>query len=381
MSGACSRRSFLGASGAALAIGSLGAGSLRAAGADASTGLDWLARKKGLRFGSAVDPRDLTDPALAQLLEAECSVLVGENAFKWKVLEPQARRYNFGPADQIYDWTVARGKALRGHTFVWNQDNRIPEWIARVEEEPAALRVAVLETLMREHIENVMGRYPAITSWDVVNEMIQLGDGSIRSSVWSRALGERIMDSAFAIARETDPKCQLVYNDYMSWGTKPDHRDGVLRLLESSLGRGVPIDALGIQGHLATTLGKEIDIPEWRRFLDEVQGMGLKVLITELDCADAFVASSDPRVRDQAAAEHVKEFLDVTLSYENVTEILLWDLTDSDSYVRSKRYEEKRGREDKLPMRAHPFDENLQRKPMYGAIAAALRSAPKRKVS
>ena len=375
-----SRRQFLGSSTAliAAACAANSPSSTLGSRAETAVGLDRLARAKGLRFGTAVDPGDLRSPALAALIERECSIIVGENAFKWKAIEPDSGQYRFGDADAIYDWSQKREIALRGHTFVWNQDNRIPTWIARFEEEGEGQGSAILEKLVRQHIELLMSRFPAISSWDVVNEMINLGDGSVRSSVWSRAFGDRIMDIAFGFARETHPSCQLVYNDYMSWGTKPDHRDGVLRLLEDALGRGVPIDALGIQGHLVSTLGKDTDVHAWRSFMDEVKGMGLKVIISELDCADAFVASSDIVERDRAAANHVKDFLDVTLAYDNVTDILLWDMTDRNSYVRSPRYEANRGRDDGQPMRAHPFDEDLQPKPMYTAIAAALRNAPER---
>ena len=371
------RRTMLASSAGAAATLAF-APSLIAAQEAAPEGLDAIAKRKGLRFGSAIDARDIEDPAIVALLRKDCSILVAENAFKWKQVERFARDYDLERADAIYEFANANEMALRGHTLAWNQDDRIPEWMVRVEDEPEAVRGPIVQLLIEQHVEMMARRYPGISSWDAVNEMVLLRDGSIRSSVLSRALGERIMDVTFHKAREMMPDCQLAYNDYMTWNTNPHHRRGVLELLESSLARGVPIDALGIQGHLVNTAAGDVDERSWREFLDEVRGMGLKVLITELDCADTDLSETSIAARDQAAADHVKAFLDVTLSYDNVTDVLLWDMTDRESYVRSPRYADRRPRADGAVLRAHPYDDNLQPKPMYGAIAAALRAAPER---
>ena len=376
---ATSRRQLLRGALAAGAMSCAAPSIARSIAPNPAAGLDALAKTKGMRFGTAIAAADLDDPAFVELLCRDCSILVGENAFKWKHVEPRSRQFDFSRADRIYEWSQQNGMALRGHTLAWNQDNRLPEWLVRVEEEDEAVRGPLVEQLLRSHAETIITRYPAIASWDVVNEMILLGNGEVRSSVLSRALGDRIMDVCFGIARDLAPGTQLAYNDYMSWNRKPDHKRGVLRLLEEALGRGVPIDALGIQAHLVNSAGGDVDEAGWREFLDEVQGMGLTVVITELDCADQNIAATSIAERDRIAAEHVRAFLDLTLSYENVSDILLWDMTDRDSYVRSARYANNRPREDGTKLRAHPYDDALQPKPMYAAIADAFRAAPDRR--
>ena len=370
-----SRRALLAGSAACAATSLLAP---RAFANGAATGLDALARAKGLRFGTAMGVSDLSEPDLMALIEKDCSILVAENAFKWKAVEGRPRQYSFDRADAIYDYANSSGKALRGHTLVWNQDDRVPDWLLRVDDESDAVRPAIMETLIESHIETMIGRFPRVTSWDVVNEMIRPYQGDVRNTVITHAVSERVMDIAFHKARELAPDTQLAYNDYMSWTARPNHRDGVLRLLEGALGRGVPIDALGIQAHLVNTLEDEVDERGWRAFLDEIEGMGLTVLLTELDCADTNVAATSIHARDRAAADHVKAYLDVTLSYDNVADILLWDMTDRGSYVRQRRYANNRPREDGAELRAHPYDDDLQPKPMYNAIADALRHAPER---
>src|SRR3546814_7324922 len=104
---------------------------------------------------------------------------------------------------------------------------------------------------------------------------------------------EAVLDLAFHTARDAAPHAELVYNDYMSW--EPQHAKhcaDVLRLLEGFRKRGVPVDALGVQSHIemfaldpATGVGPYRE-REWRAFLDEVVGMGYRLLVTEFDVKD-----------------------------------------------------------------------------------------------
>jgi endo-1,4-beta-xylanase len=81
-----------------------------------------------------------------------------------------------------------------------------------------------------------LGRtFPAITSWDVVNEAINPRNGKIRHSALNRIMGERFIDLAFEMMKAKAPKAQLVYNDTMNWEASPLHRDALLRLLERLL--------------------------------------------------------------------------------------------------------------------------------------------------
>jgi endo-1,4-beta-xylanase len=366
------RRSFIAsAAGAALAA-------TAARAAEAGT-LEAIARRRGLRFGTAASFDQLKRADSRALIARECGVLTAENEFKWKHLERIEGKYRETEADDFYRFAADEGMQLRGHTFVWSQDNRIPDWMLAKEADLARDGGKPLVALMQRHCDYLAKRYPTIPSWDAVNEVVQLQDGALRSSLFLRVLGERFIDIAFAMMREALPKCQMVYNDYMSWDAKADHRDGVLRMLEGALGRGVKIDALGIQSHIGGTLGRKRDELAWRKFLEAVQGMGLDVLITELDCSDRNVAATEPAVRDAEVAAFTKGYLDLTLSFTNVRQVVTWSLTDFDSYLNRPGYPGERRRPDGLAMRGHPSDAEMRPKPLRTAIAEALAAAPVRK--
>ncbi|WP_271079547.1 endo-1,4-beta-xylanase [Aurantiacibacter sp. MUD61] len=370
------RRQFMGRSAALGALAASPASGL--AQSDNFVSLDAIARSKGLRFGTATDGSEVNDAEISALIRRECSVLVSENAHKWKHLKPREAVFRSEEAETITEFADANDMEMRGHCFIWNQDNRIPEWIHAQEEELGANGGEALIRHLWNYAEELVTTFPTIQSWDAVNEVITPWEGDIRNSALTRIFGEQVMDVGFGIMRAKAPEAQLVYNDYMDWKARPNHRDGVLALLERALSRDVPIDALGIQAHLGGNVGNPIDEAGWVQFLTEIRDLGLQVLITELDCSDRFVESSDPAVRDATTAAQVKDFLDVTLSFTNVERVVLWSISDRGSYLRRPQYPEERRRPDGLPMRGHPYDEDLQPTAMRDAIALALGHAPER---
>jgi endo-1,4-beta-xylanase len=276
-------------------------------------------------------------------------------------------------------WAADRGIAMRGHNLFWQEEKWLPAWVAKAD--LGAERRAGTEALMRRHVGEVSKHFgSAIGSWDVVNEAVNPADGTLVQNTLTRALGaaEQI-DLAFRLAREQAPRAELVYNDYM--GPTQDsarHRAGVLKLLAELKKRGTPVDALGLQSHLgpskdSDTLSKQ-DLLEWRRFLDEVTGMGYRLLITELDVGDRKLAADVAR-RDAAVAAITRDYLDVTLSYPGLRDILVWGMSDNISWLQGWKDAK---RLDGLPGRPCPYDAQLRAKPMRQAIAAAMAAAPAR---
>ena len=373
------RRQALGLLAAATALPA-GFASAAKAEAKAEPTLKDLAKRKGLRFGNAIAnaPDRFGNAAYRALTARECGVIVAENETKWQALEPAQGKYNFGPADEMFKWAKSQGLQVRGHTLVWQPEKWLPGWVNKYDFGAQPAREA--ERLLAKHIKTVCQHYGRdIYSYDVVNEAVDPADGLLRKNVFTERLGavEQI-DLAFRTAKEHAPHAQLVYNDYMRGDAgSAMHRAGVIKLLQALKAKGTPVDAVGLQSHIGSwddvKDGKQQAV-EWRKFLDEVTGMGYKLLITEFDVNDRELPG-DIAKRDTGVAALAKDYLDLTLSYPQVTDFLLWGMADHVSWLRTW-YEAPR--KDGLMMRGTPYDEQLRAKPLRAAIAASFKTMPMR---
>lgn len=347
--------------------------------------LNDIAQSRGMRFGNAIasweagsdrhkDP--FQDEAYMDIVKSECGILVAENEFKRYTLQPVAGPYKFDRANRISKFANTNSIDLRGHTLLWNRNEFIPKWVQELD-----FNAHTAEAHLREYFSDVISHFgDQVYSWDVVNETIAPETGVQRDTVFSGALGSDLIDLAFRIAREYAPKTQLVYNDFMSWETHSrKHRKGVLEMLADLRKRGTPIDALGIQGHLGTFAGDfetgyrdAADRDEWVKFLQEVKDMDYDVIITEFDVNDEKLPA-DISKRDRIVADYAKDYLDRTLAFTNVKEILTWGLVDQHSWLQTWW-----PREDGLDKRPTPYDMNYRPKPLRAAIAKSMSSAPLR---
>jgi endo-1,4-beta-xylanase len=344
-----------------------------------------LAADKGIKFGSTVGAGPANSGSFrnldyVRLLKADCAIIVPENEMKWQAIRPSAETFDFGRFDEMLSFAGASGLETRGHTLLWHRPEWMPAWLEAYDfgTRPATAAADILT----RHVNTVAERYRgSMSSFDVVNEAV-LHDSSLATTALSRAFGDTLglLDLAFHSARKALPDAELVYNDYMSWEPGNEgHRAGVLRLLEGFKARGVPVDTLGIQSHIRIdSLDGQTGVParnerEWRQFLDAVTAMGYGIAITEFDVNDQ-VAPAGITARDQMVADFAKAYLDIMFAYPQLKTALLWGMQDQHSWLQSF----KPLRADGLKKRPCPYDDNGKAKPLYAAIAAALRGAPKR---
>lgn len=369
------RREFLqGLVGAAL----LGTGcgkalqaSTRSSASLAEDGLRRHAEARGLFYGAATGNRRLKeDKAFADTFVRECGLLVPESELKWQVLRPAADRFDFANSDWMVDFATQHGLLVRGHTLVWSQ--RLPAWLT----ENAG--TANPEQGLINHIQTVMRRYAGkMHSWDVVNEALEPTDhlpNSLRKSLWLDKVGPDYIDLAFRTAAQADPKALLVYNEnHLDYDVRPDEvkRQATLELLSRLRTAGSPVQALGIQAHLRSDENR-FDPKKLRDFLAQVAKLGLKIIISELDVADASLPA-DITTRDQAVAAQYSAYLAAALDEPAVTGVITWGLSDRYTWL-----SEYRPRPDKLPVRPLPLDADLKHKPAWDAVAKAFDAAPKR---
>ena len=369
---------------AGLGLAAYSRGSARASEPVAS--LHEVAAAGGRCFGSAfawsspgADAGSFANPAYAALLERDCRILVPENELKWQALRPGPDTFAFDRADAMIAYAGAHGMTVRGHNLLWHRPKWMPAWEERYDF--GANPAAEAERLLTTHIQTVMRHYgDRITSWDVVNEVVDPETGDLVEIALSRAMGgaQHSVDLAFRTARAQAPNAELVYNDYMSWERgNATHRAGVLRLLEGFRARGVPVDALGVQSHLITD-GPDIAAAvarqerDWRAFLDEVTGMGYRLLITELDVRDNGLPV-DVAARDAAVADYTRAYLEIMVDYPQLRDVLAWGMCDKYSWLQGFD-----PRDDGRPRRCCPYDAAFRAKPMHDAIAQVFKAAPTR---
>jgi endo-1,4-beta-xylanase len=330
---------------------------------------------KGIIYGSTSRKIALLkDEQYAAAIVKNCGLLVPEWEFKWTAgnvtLRPDAETFDFTAADWMANFAAKHNLLLRGHTLVWHDS--LPRWFKETVNSKNAAQ------LLENHIKTFVGRYAGkIHSWDVVNEVIDPKDGrddALRISPWLEVLGDNYIDLAFRLTAAADPQALLVYNEF---GLEYDNREqeakrtAVLRLLEKLKSKETPIHALGIQAHLSPS-DNTFNPEKFRKFLEEVASLGLKIMITELDVVDKKLPK-DIATRDRIVAGTYEDYLSTALDERAVIAVINWGL--SDRYTWLSEFEP---RSDGLPVRPLPLDERMQPKLAWNAIARAFDFAPKR---
>jgi endo-1,4-beta-xylanase len=323
------------------------------------------AAKKGLFFGAACLKNHLSDDeGFASHFKEECNILVTENDLQWKTLRPTPYTYNFDHADWLEQFARNNKLLFRGHTLVWHE--ALPDWFQSFVNRQNA------EKTLREHITTVAGRYAGrMHSWDVVNEAVQPWDGQpegLCNSPWLKHLGPKYLDIAFRTAAAADPQAMLVLNQNQLEYDLPEHdacRISILKLLERLKADGTPIHALGIQAHLVGD-EKRFNPNKFREFLRDVAGLGLKIMITEMDVADQHLPYNE-HIRDQIVASKYEEFLSVVLDEPAVIAVITWGLSDKYTWL-----EWSKPRSDKAPVRPLLLDSQFQRKLSWSAVGLAI---------
>ncbi len=359
------RRQFLGAGAACTALATLRIPDVKAA----VRTLRQSAAAKGILFGSAINVDVMKVEAYAKLFASQCGVVVPESELKWAALRPSPKTFDFRRGDSLQQFASANNMSLRGHTLVW--ENALPPWFDWY------VTPANAEQVMTEHISTVMRHFAGkVSSWDVVNEAIQMQDGrsdGLKKTPWLKFLGEEYIEVAFRAAHEADPQTKLIYNE--NW-IEPDDADSdkrrraVLALLTGLKKRNVPVHGLGIQSHIFAEA--RVTGNNFRRFLQEIEELGLSILITELDVRDQNLPA-DVATRDRLVAEQYEQYLSFLLQFQSVKTILTWGLSDRYTWISSHNK-----RADGLPPRPLPYDSELRPTPAWDAIQTALDHASKR---
>jgi len=322
--------------------------------------------KDAFLVGAALNAAQFSgrDTLGAALVAAHFSSITPENVLKWQSVHARPGTYDFAAPDRYVAFGERHGMFIVGHTLVWH--NQTPRWVFQDSSGNPVSRDTLLARL-RDHIHTVVGRYRGrIRGWDVVNEALN-EDGTLRRTPWLTIIGDDYLASAYRYAHEADPDAELYYNDY-SLENAPKRR-GAVELVQRLRDQGIPIAAVGLQGH------DRMDWPspaQQDSTIEAFAGAGFRVMITELDVdvlprADNPYAQGLPDSLQQALARRYAELFGSYLRHRGtVARVTFWGVTDRDSWLNNWPV---RGRTN-YPLL---FDRNGRPKP---AFAAVVQTAP-----
>ncbi|MEU8167111.1 endo-1,4-beta-xylanase [Micromonospora sp. NPDC049004] len=237
--------------------------------ASAGTTLKASAAEKGRYFGAAVATGKLSNSQYVGILNSEFNQVTPENEMKWDATEPSQGAFNYSGGDRLVSHAQANGMRVRGHALLWHAQQ--PGWAQGMS--GTALRNAAIN-----HVTQVATHFRGkIYAWDVVNEAFADGGSGGRRDSNLQRTGNDWIEAAFRAARAADPGAKLCYNDYNTDGINAKST-GIYNMVRDFKSRGVPIDCVGFQSHLGTTLASDYQA-NLQRFAD----LGVDVQITELD--------------------------------------------------------------------------------------------------
>jgi len=343
--------------------------------------------KGSFLVGSALAPRqfDETDTRAVALIKQQFNTITPENVLKWEQVHPSPGVFNFAPSDHYVAFGERNGMFIVGHTLVWH--SQVPRWVFEDSAGKPLTRDALVAR-MKDHIQNVMGRYKGrIKGWDVVNEALN-EDGTMRQSPWFKIIGDDFVVKAFQLAHEVDPAAELYYNDYNL--ANPAKRDGAIALVKRIRAAGVPVTAIGTQDH------HKLDWPSAAlvdSMFNAFRAAGIHAAVTELDI-DVLPRATQNNTADVALRAQMQEKLnpykdglpdstqqalatkygDLFAVYvknrDVIDRITFWGVTDGDSWLNG------------WPVRRrtnHPllFDRQGKPKPAFDKV---IRTAPQRPI-
>ena len=319
-------------------------------------GLADAAEGSGVTVGVALSWHGLTeDDRYARTLKRDFEAVTLENATKWSTVhhepggEPDYQR-----ADALVRFASGSDLAIQGHPLVW--DEHVPHWV------PTDADPARFQSLHRSFQDRLVERFEGrISTWDVVNEVIE-DDGKVSGAPNFARLGPDGLAQAFRRAHAAVPHASLAYNDYsIEWDNA--RQAGVLRLIDRWLAAGVPIDRVGIQGHMVAGLTPSRD--QWRQAIRRFGDRGLKVHLSELDVRSRHLKGA-ARGRQLAAARAFYDAVSACVDEPACDRVTVWGLTSRWSWM--NRHEH---REDPVL-----YDAEHERLPAWYAVEAALARAP-----
>lgn len=312
---------------------------------EVATGADFL-------IGAAIDSEWIQDPEYADVLAREFNSVTAEREMKWNELQPERGVFDFAAADALVAFAEANDMEVKGHTLVWDQEylDSTPDWVLEVTD-PDELR-----TVLREHFSTVLEHFgDSVDRWDVLNEPLTTVGDRWYDSHFHKVLGPGYADELFELAHELAPDASLWLNE-AAVEYNPNKAASLVVAVEGMLARGVPIDGVGLQGHLLAGAPEQSFVGD---LIASLRKLGLEVAITEIDVPVEARSADEYSEQGDAYQQMVSECMDAGCS-----EMTTWGVHDRQTWL-----DEFMSRDDTDPLL---FDDALMPKPAYQSTKRAM---------
>jgi GH35 family endo-1,4-beta-xylanase len=195
-----------------------------------------------------------------------------ENESKWSSVEGNRGIFNWGGADNAFNYAKQHGFTHKFHALVWGA--QYPGWLDN-------LSAGERFTAMTNWFDHAKAHYETLPMIDVVNEAVgkhQDGNPMIKETLGGGGkTGYDWLIKAFEMAYERWPDAILIYNDYNSIRYDLDNYITLVRTLRDA---GAPIDAYGNQAHELSSISESELKNNLKKQQDALQ---MPMFVTELD--------------------------------------------------------------------------------------------------
>lgn len=300
---------------------------------------------KDFSIGVAVNPYQLSDKDLSQVVTDNFNSITMENAMKPEGLLDQYAseaaddglpRIKEDALDEVLLLAKKNNLKVRGHCLVWH--SQTPEWFFCEKYDAGNDKVdkKTMKKRMESYIQKVLTyceeNYPGIVyAWDVVNEAFDDGGGFRTESNWYEIYGDgSYIEDAFTFARKyAGSDVKLFLNDYNTY--LPAKTNSIVSTLEKLAQKGI-VDGVGCQSHW------DMEFPDAGMLEDEIEAFsqvkGLEIQYTEVDMHN----TDDSEEGLKAQADRYREFFEVITKADregkmDVTNVTFWGLNDEVTWL------------------------------------------------
>ena len=267
-------------------------------------------------------------------------------------------QFDFSNDDKKMAWAQANGLASEAGTGF--DHGGLPRWVLDISESDAKV---LLENKVRSDVSHFKGQE---LYWGVMNEVVNGAGTGLRNrqdknpndpsansfdpyglnySPWAATPNDTsLIEDAFAVAHQADPAAKLYLNDMDVYAIGQPRADYFYNLVTGMKKKGVPIDGVGFELHLAyPAYDPLIDMTDLNGFFSRVDqnikryaAAGMLVMFTEVECQvrmddlklNTPAGQAELTRRQQVQAEVYARIAKLVMDNPNVAFVTFWFLAD-----------------------------------------------------